>query len=156
MNLELTQVSARNYANRRFSPEIELVCMDRIGLLCQVDDKIVEDLPSQFKLIEIKKEQPTVSDDGPSETTDTPDASGYETPITNMSMAVSSAPESITLTGTPPGINPIEAREDYDEDERDEIYQDRGYVGSYSDTGSVLDYTACSSDSCGYCGRCDY
>lgn len=30
------------------------------------------------------------------------------------------------------------------------------YYGSEYDSGSEPDYTACSADDCGYCGKCSY
>jgi hypothetical protein len=42
------------------------------------------------------------------------------------------------------------------DDELDCVAEDLGYGDSRYESDEVLDYTACSAEDCGYCGRCDY
>jgi hypothetical protein len=131
------------------SPEVGLVCSTRLGPLCRLDDSLVDDLSSQFNALQVNQEPPTVSDRGTSESNFTPSESEQSASSTNTSLVVPPA----SSTAPPYG---------FDEDEWDGSFQDRnlgwltGYAGTNRDSDSGRDFTACSADDCGYCGRCDY
>ncbi|RMZ75733.1 hypothetical protein DV737_g5136, partial [Chaetothyriales sp. CBS 132003] len=45
---------ARNNANMASSPEMELVCSDRLGHLCRLDDSPLDNLTDQFNALQVK------------------------------------------------------------------------------------------------------
>jgi len=132
------------------SPEVDLICSARLGLLCRLDDSLDDDFSSQFKSLQVKKQETPAVDSEASEPNHTPSTYGHSASSTNTSLVV------------PPAIPSTEPPEGDDEDEWDGGFQDRslgwrtGYAGTNRDSHSERDFTACSADDCGYCGKCDY
>lgn len=148
--LELIHNSSSDHPNMPNSPEVDLVCSARLAQLCRIDDSLLDDLTNQFNALQVKQEPPTVSDSGASDLNCTAGASAQSGASTNTTLVVS------------PAITPTEPPDGDEEDESDRGFEDEnlGWRTSYTsidrDSDSDRDFTACSAEDCGYCGKCSY
>lgn len=147
---ELIHNSSSNHANVPTSPEVGLVCSARLGLLCRLDDSLIDHLSGQFNGLQVEQDPPTVSDSGTSESNWNSSENEQSTSSANTSLAVPAA-----VTSAAPTYG-------FDEDEWGGSFQDRslswrtGHADTNHDSDYERDFTACSADDCGYCGKCDY
>lgn len=145
-----TYISSRAHSNMPNSPEVELICSTRLGGLCRLSDDLIDDLTRRFNALQPDHEPRAES--------------GSE--IGTLSGITGSRVESAagTITTLPVSSTPAadEVLDDDQEDDLEESFEDdslvwrTGHAGIDRDSDFDRDFTACSADNCGYCGRCSY
>ena len=140
--------SSRAHSNMPNSPEVELVCSTRLGGLCRLSDDLIDDLTHRFDALQADHEPQA----------DLSSEVGTSSGMTGS--RVESAAD--TITTLPVSSTPVadEAPDNEKHDDSkgsfgdDSLVWRTGYAGLDCDSDSNQDFTACSADDCGYCGKC--
>lgn len=144
----MADITARTHT-KSISPEINLVRSAHLHRLCRLDDPSVTSLVPDPKAADLKQKLSAPSDDKLSSTKSGPSESTARESLTTIS---TTPPMSLGLITTT--ISTMQVQNDSSEDERYISYN--SYSRYDSDNDSDRDFTACSADDCGYCGKCMY
>lgn len=139
-----------NFADATISPGVNLVCSSALSQLCRLNDTVDDDLVMQFSNLKVRGEPVNEPDDAFS--TSSSKTTSRSALSTGMASAVSQAADGAA------GIASGQDSEPEDEFETNRYAADTGGYSTDSDNDSIhdRDYTACSAEDCGYCGRCRY
>ncbi len=148
--IKLAYISSRAHLNMSNSPEVELICSTRLGGLCRLSDDLIDDLTHRFDALQADHEPRADS------------GSEVGTSSGVIGSRVESPADTITTLLVSSTLVADEAPDDEKHNNSEESFRNdplswrTGYAGIDRDNDSDQDFTACSVDDCGYCGRCSY
>ena len=146
----LTQTCSSNNANTPISPEVELLCSPRLARLCRIDHGHVDDLISHFNVLQVEHETTIIPG---SATLGLNSAASVEATSASSTSTSSERSPAVVATGTADVDDERNSGESFDDGDQDWGTSD---TDAARDSDSDRDYTACSADDCGYCGKCGY
>lgn len=120
---------------------MRLVCSSELKELCHLDEAVADEFLTQFNALDVKEEPVNV----PGEATSTSSSKMTSTAASRVANVLSSVESN----------QRSDSEGDYEEYE---LSYRGGHGNRDSDDDSVSgrDYTACSAEDCGYCGKCMY
>ena len=150
MLLELIYVVFSQHKAVPLSPEVGLVRSPRLADLCRLYDSNLDDLNNRLGALQVTQQPSAISSTA---TSNSDTLRSADMLSTNTTSNMSALPAPVT---TPEPSDGHEGRQSSASFADDDLVWDAGSAGIDCESDSDRDFTACSADDCGYCGKCSY